>query len=112
MSRFAPLPEPPYWAVIFASQRTDDDDGGYGRMAERMVRLASGMPGYIGVESTRDAEGFGITVSYWADEDAMRNWKAQTDHAGAQELGKRRWYKHYTLRVARIERQYDGPEGR
>ena len=30
--RFAPRPEPPYYAVIFTSQRTDVD-GGYGAMA-------------------------------------------------------------------------------
>ena len=35
-----------------------------------------------------------------------------TEHLLAQKLGKTRWYKHYTLRVAKVERAYDGPEGR
>ena len=60
----AATPEPPYLAVIFSSQRTDGDQG-YGAMAERMVELAREQPGFLGVESARDAEGFGITVSYW-----------------------------------------------
>ena len=60
---FAPLPEPPYFAVIFAAQRSRGDRG-YGAMAERMAELAAEQPGYIGVESSRDADGFGITVSY------------------------------------------------
>ena len=38
MSRFAPLPEPPYYAVIFTAQRTDVD-AGYGAMADKMVEL-------------------------------------------------------------------------
>ena len=29
-----------------------------------------------------------------------------------EKLGKERWYSHYELRVARVERAYDGPEGR
>jgi len=30
----------------------------------------------------------------------------------AQKLGRTRWYEYYTLRVAKVERHYDGPEGR
>lgn len=111
MSRFAPLPDPPYWAVIFTAQRTAIDHG-YGAMAERMEELAAAQPGYIGIESTRDEAGLGITVSYWRDEAALKNWKQVAEHLLAQKLGKQRWYSHYTLRVARVERSYDGPEGR
>lgn len=101
----APPPEPPYIAVIFSSQRTDGDQG-YGAMAERMVELAREQPGFLGVESARDAEGFGITVSYWEDEAAVAAWKAQADHAVAQRLGWDRWYADFQLRVCRVERQY------
>ena len=78
-------------------------------MARRMVELAAQQPGYLGVESARDAQGFGITVSYWADTDSVKAWKQQTDHLAAQELGRTRWYEHYELRVARVERAYEGP---
>lgn len=111
MTRFAPLPDPPYYAVIFTAQRTEGDYG-YGAMADKMVELATSQPGYIGIESSRDSDGLGITVSYWADESALRNWKQVSEHLLAQKLGKERWYNHYTLRVARVERSYDGPEGR
>ena len=111
MTRFAPLPEPPYYAVIFTAQRREGDQG-YGAMADRMVELAAAQPGYIGIESTRDADGLGITVSYWQDEAALKAWKQVSEHLLAQKLGKTRWYEHYTLRVAKVERAYDGPEGR
>lgn len=110
-ARFAPLPEPPYFAVIFTSLLAEAD-AGYGRMAERMAQLAAGMDGYIGVESTRGADRLGITVSYWRDEKALLAWKAQVEHLLAQKLGKTRWYSHYRLRVAKVERAYAGPEGR
>lgn len=111
MTRFAPLPDPPYYAVIFSSQRADGDSG-YAAMAEKMARMAAATPGCIGMESARDEDGFGITVSYWTDEAAIRAWKADASHLAAQHLGKTRWYEQYRLRVARIERHYDGPDGR
>ena len=67
MPSFANTPQPPYYAVIFSSQRTEGDHG-YSAMAERMVELASRQLGYLGAESVRDSSGFGITVSYWSDE--------------------------------------------
>ena len=60
---FAKTPEPPYYAVIFSSRRTDGDNG-YGDMADRMLALAAEQPGFLGAESTRGIDGFGITVSY------------------------------------------------
>ena len=79
MSAFANTPEPPYYAVIFTTQRVaDSGDDGYGEMADRMAELAAQQPGYLGVESTRDVNGFGITVSYWRDEASIANWKKNT----------------------------------
>jgi heme-degrading monooxygenase HmoA len=100
-----PAPEPPYIAVIFSSQRTESDLG-YGVMADRMVELAKAQPGFLGVESARDAKGFGITVSYWKDEASIAAWKADTEHAVAQRLGRERWYATFRLRVCRVEREY------
>ena len=108
---FAPLAKAPYYAVIFSSHRTEGDND-YEVTAHRMVELASGMPGYIGIESARGADGFGISVSYWRDEDSIRHWKSQLEHRGAQERGKRDWYTRYITRVAKVEREYAGPEGR
>ena len=50
----AATPAPPYLAVIFSSQRTAGDRG-YDAMAARMVDLAKTQPGFLGVESERDA---------------------------------------------------------
>lgn len=104
---------PPYYAVIFSSQRKSGESAGdYGVTAERMDALARTMPGYLGIESARDEAGFGITVSYWSDEASLRKWKSNLEHQRAQDRGKREWYEHYELRVARVERAYPGPEGR
>lgn len=109
--RFARTPRPPYYAVIFANQRTPGDDG-YGATADRMVELASKQPGFLGIESTRDEAGFGITVSYWESEAAIAAWRADAEHADARRDGRERWYEHFELRVARVERAYGGPAPR
>lgn len=101
--RIAETPEPPYWAVIFTSLRTDIDEG-YGAMADAMVELAAQQPGYLGVESAR--EGLGITVSYWRDLESIAAWKAVVKHRAAQTRGREAWYLDYCTRIARVERDY------
>src|SRR5258706_3401296 len=75
----AKTPAPPYYAAIFTSQRTPGDQG-YETMAEKMFALASQQAGFLGAESVRGADGFGITVSYLVSEEAIANWKANADH--------------------------------
>ena len=103
--------EPPYYAVIFTSRLADDTDG-YDDMAAKMEALAAGQPGFLGIESARDAGGLGITVSYWATRDDIERWRGNIEHRAAQDQGNRRWYAHYDIRIARVERAYEGPPGR
>ncbi len=105
---FARTPQPPYYAVIFTSTRTTVEEG-YDAMAERMLELAAQQPGFLGVESTRGADGLGITVSYWTSEDAIRAWHDHAEHRVAQLTGRGKWYQHFETRVARVERAYSGP---
>ncbi|WP_443191659.1 antibiotic biosynthesis monooxygenase family protein [Pseudomonas indica] len=100
---FAVTPEPPYYAVIFTSNRTDGDNG-YAEMAERMVELAAEQPGFLGVESAREA--IGITVSYWRDLESIAAWKRNAEHREAQRLGRSQWYAGFRLRIAKVEREY------
>lgn len=103
MSQIANTPEPPYYAVIFTNLRTDGDNG-YEAMAHRMVELGATMPGFLGIESVRD--GLGITISYWASEDAIRHWHQQAEHKLAQQQGYEVWYQAFKTRVCKVERDY------
>lgn len=96
-------PQPPYYAVIFTSLLADHDPA-YHTMADRMVELARLQPGFLGMESVRNE--LGITVSYWESEEAIVHWKRQTEHLAAQQMGRERWYKVYSIRVCRVERAY------
>ena len=93
-------------AVIFASRRNRDDGEGYDTAAAAMAALAAEQPGYRGIESARGADGFGITVSYWADEASAVAWRKHADHTAIREQGRALWYDSYEVQVAAIERSY------
>lgn len=103
MSAIANTPKPPYFAVIFTSTRTAGDNG-YGKMADRMVELAGQQAGFLGIETAR--EDVGITVSYWADLDSIKNWKANSEHLKAQKTGRMSWYNSFKVRISKVERDY------
>ncbi|MEW6209973.1 MAG: antibiotic biosynthesis monooxygenase [Acidobacteriota bacterium] len=103
MSDFARTPDPPYYAVIFTSLRTEGDNG-YGEMAARMEELVASQPGYLGMESARD--GLGIIVSYWDSIESMKAWKQKVEHMAAQSKGRQTWYQSYRVRICKVEHDY------
>ncbi len=103
----ATTPEPPYYAVIFSSVRTAKTDG-YDETAEAMVALAAMQPGYLGIESAHSD--IGITVSYWSDLDSIKKWKQNAQHLAAQKSGHQKWYENFTVRIARVEKEYSKQE--
>lgn len=104
--QIAKTPEPPYYAVVFTSRRTESDKKNYSETADLMDQLAAEQKGFLGVESTRDHNGFGITVSYWDSLESIKLWKENTDHQMAQRNGKNNWYSAYSVRVCKVERSY------
>ena len=106
----AQTPAPPYWAVIF-TRTLSGNSAGYATTADRMVELAQRQPGYLGYESVSDADGTGITVSYWSEREHIAAWRADVEHTLARQRGRSEWYAAYRLRVARVEAatDFDGP---
>ena len=97
-------PQPPYYAVIFTSIRSEGDNG-YAAMADVIYELAKQQEGYLGIESARNE--VGITVSYWRSLDDIRNWKTNADHQMAQKYGRQKWYASYKVRICKVERDYE-----
>lgn len=100
----ATTPSPPYYAVIFTSIRTPGDNG-YAAMANKMLALAAGQDGFLGVESARNETG--ITVSYWRDLASIQHWKNNTEHSIARKKGKSVWYQYFKVRIAKVEKDYN-----
>lgn len=96
------------WAVIFSSKLRDGADG-YGDAATRMVELAQNEPGFLGIESARGADGFGITVSYWDSLEAIERWRDHAEHKLTQNRGREEFYERYSLHVSRVLRSAKFP---
>lgn len=102
----------PYYAVIFTSTVTEAIDG-YEEMAKQMESLAKKQKGFLGIDSARNytssqlSAGVGITVSYWESLDAIKNWKANSEHLQAQQKGRNQWYDWYNVRICKVEREYE-----
>ena len=94
----------PYYAVIFTSKRTEGVNG-YAEMSQLMDSLVKKQKGFIGVDSARND--IGITVSYWKNLEAIKNWKQQTDHLMAQKKGRTDWYSWYNVKICKVEREYE-----
>ena len=105
-TKIANTPKPPYVCAVFTSIRTDVQEG-YDEMDELTFKEIENIEGYLGCESFRDGNGFGVNISYLKDMNAPKNWKENTLHKKAQALGKEKWYKNYKLRICSVERDYE-----
>ncbi len=92
------------YAVIFKA-KSNTLDNEYITMANRMRELAIekyGCTDFISV-SENDIE---LTISYWKSEEDIKEWKKDTEHIIAQELGQSKWYDSYTIQIAKVVREY------
>lgn len=102
MKLISQTPQPPYYAVIFTSVRTEIDEG-YSKMSDEMEKLVKQQPGFLGFDSTREETG--ITVSYWKDLESIKKWRNNSEHQIARLMGKKKWYKYFSVRIAKVERE-------
>lgn len=100
-------PLPPYYAVIFTSKRSEIEKEAYHSTASKMVSLAEKQEGYLGIESYRNENGYGVTISYWQSLENISAWKRNLEHRAAQQKGREKWYESYKLRIAKVERDYE-----
>jgi heme-degrading monooxygenase HmoA len=95
----------PYYAVIFTSFRTEMEDG-YHEMNELLMEKAKSYSGFMHQDAVRD--GMGIAISYWKNLEDIQVWKKDIDHMVAKSRGKKEWYTEYSVRIAKVEREYGG----
>lgn len=99
----ATTPKPPYYAAIFSSVRTQEDDEGYGAMGLKMLELVHKQPGFLGFEG---GPGFNVFVSHWQSAENINAWRDEIEHEGARRQGRKTRYGAYKIRIAKVERDY------
>ncbi|KUM95100.1 antibiotic biosynthesis monooxygenase [Streptomyces cellostaticus] len=101
-----PAFEPPYYAVVFASNRTDRDTDGYTHTAHRLSDLVRGIPGFLGEDSAHTPGGLAISVAYFRDLAGIEAWRRDPEHLAAKQRGRERWYEQYVIHIARVEHSH------
>ncbi|MDG4860872.1 antibiotic biosynthesis monooxygenase [Streptomyces sp. T-3] len=100
--------EPPYYTVVFTSVKNARayEGGGYGDASVLMNKLVKDVPGYLGHENATTPGGLSITVGYFKDEEAIRQWRQNLEHQRVQKKGRAEWYESYSCHIAKVERSY------
>ncbi len=92
------------YAVIFKAEIAQLD-AEYGVMAARMRELAQTRYGCVEFVSVTEGE-HEVSISYWENEAQITAWKQDSEHLLAQEAGRSKWYKSYSVQVVEVKRQY------
>lgn len=96
-------PQRDYYAVIFASTKSDDLEG-YKEMDDLTLKLAQEQPGFLGYESAGDHKA-GIFISYWENMEAINNWRQNSTHLLAKAKADK-WYKRYLSQICKVEHSH------
>lgn len=100
-------------AVIFEVVPAKGHKQHYMDIAASLRDDLSGMDGFISVErfqSLTDPDKL-LSLSFWRDEEAVRQWRNLPSHRAAQASGRAGIFEGYRLRVAHVLRDY-GLDGR
>ncbi|MHB1101936.1 MAG: antibiotic biosynthesis monooxygenase family protein [Devosia sp.] len=95
-------------AVIFEAEPPPDRSGQYLELATQLLPALNEVEGFISVErfTSLSQPGKLLSLSFWRDEEAVRQWRESEDHRQAQKAGRDGVFTNYRLRVACIVRDY------
>ena len=95
-------------AVIFEGIAQDDRKQAYLDVAARLRPLLENIDGFLSIERFQSltTPGKVLSLSFWRDEEAVREWRNLTEHREAQQAGRQSIFQDYRLRVAHVLRDY------
>ena len=95
-------------AVIFEVKPRAGRKEAYLDTAARLKPLLAGIDGFISIErfqSLTDPEKV-LSLSFWRDEEAVRQWRNLEQHREVQRAGRNSIFEEYRIRVAEVVRYY------
>ena len=92
------------YAVIFRAKINQLDEE-YSATAARMRELAIEKYGCTEFVATTEGNSE-IAISYWESLEAIKEWKADSEHLVAQKLGQEKWYQSYHVQITEIVSEY------
>lgn len=95
-------------AVIFEVSPAEGKRDAYLGIAANLRPLLDGVDGFISIErfqSLTDPARV-LSLSFWRDEEAVKEWRNSEDHRQAQKAGRSGIFSDYRLRIAHVMRDY------
>ncbi|OTA21096.1 antibiotic biosynthesis monooxygenase [Xenorhabdus beddingii] len=95
-------------AVIFEVELAKNQSERYFDSAAAIRPLLDTIPGFISVERFQSLNHNNkyLSLSYWRDEESIKQWRNTYQHQEAQVLGRNGVFADYRLKVAAIIRDY------
>ena len=95
-------------AVIFEFTPAAGRFADYKQLAEGLNEEVRKFDGFLSIERFESitAPGNFVSLSFWRDEEAVRNWRNVQKHREAQAKGRAGVFTRYRLRVAQVLRDY------
>lgn len=95
-------------AVIFEVKPNPNQRGAYLDAAERLRPLLAQIDGFLSIERFESLTEPGkiLSLSFWRDEEAIRQWRNLDEHRRTQRAGRESIFADYRLRVAQVIRDY------
>ncbi|MBA3275613.1 MAG: antibiotic biosynthesis monooxygenase [Chloroflexia bacterium] len=95
-------------AVIFEVWPAEGRRQTYLDIAADLRPLLDGIDGFISIErfESINEPGKMLSLSFWRDDEAVREWRALEDHRAAQRIGRNHVFRTYRLRIASVARDY------
>ncbi len=90
--------------TVFRSRLMPGLQEEYVALVDRMVELASTMPGYISHKGFFAEDGERCTIVEFESEEAQRAWRMHPEHRVAQRKGREIYYEFYILQVCDLSR--------
>ncbi len=101
-------------AVIFEVHPHAAGRDEYLQTAAKLRGFLENRDGFISIERFQSLvdEGKVLSLSFWRDEAAIREWRNLLEHRQAQAKGRKRLFKSYRIRVAEVLRDYSSSDHR
>jgi heme-degrading monooxygenase HmoA len=95
-------------AVIFEVMPYEGHRDGYLQTAALLCEHLQHIDGFMSIErfESLTQPGKRLSLSFWRDEAAVKQWRNLPEHRQAQQAGRQRMFADYRLRIASVLRDY------
>ena len=90
--------------TVFRSRLQPGLRDDYVALVDRMVQIATTMPGYISHKGFFAEDGERCTIVEFESEETQRAWRMHPEHRDAQRKGRDIYYESYSLQICEVKR--------